>query len=122
MRRFLLIQLFRYTIKPFSIKAMLLVFNSSVSRFSCVRYSVTNMVGAKLTMFCSPQPYGILINESRPLIDGPILSPANIETLRLQLTMGALSSLRASHQNSTLTFFHVKQVPFCDFALFREIH
>lgn len=38
------------------------------------------MFGAKLIMFCSPQPYGIWIRESRPLMDGPRMSPVGERT------------------------------------------
>lgn len=35
------------------------------------------MFGAKWIMFCSPQPYGIWISESRPLMEGPRMSPSS---------------------------------------------
>lgn len=35
------------------------------------------MFGAKWIMFCSPQPYGIWIRESRPLMEGPRMSPSS---------------------------------------------
>lgn len=40
-----------------------------------LRYFSTNTFGAKLIMFCSPQPRGIRISSSRPLIDGTRRSP-----------------------------------------------
>ena len=45
------------------------------------RYFRMNMLGAKLTIFCSPQPYGIFNKFSIPPIDEPRISPwkTNIE-------------------------------------------
>ena len=39
------------------------------------RYVRMNMLGAKLTIFCSPQPYGIFNKFSIPPIDEPRISP-----------------------------------------------
>lgn len=40
-----------------------------------LRYCSTYTFGAKLIMFCSPQPRGIRIRSSRPPMDGPRRSP-----------------------------------------------
>lgn len=40
-----------------------------------LRYCSTYTFGAKLIMFCSPQPQGNRIRSSRPVIDGPRRSP-----------------------------------------------
>ena len=61
---------------PAIMKFSALLLIAEVIWFTVCRYFMTKMLGAKFTMFCSPQPYGIRRRSSRLLIDDPRMSPA----------------------------------------------